>query len=73
MDCDTEAVYLTALEVNVEGGSLRGTYQLHRHRVLQKFRNDWCDMIMGFYCNKSVSLAPVCLPLPGKTVLRIWL
>lgn len=55
------------------GGSPWGTYQLHRHRVLQKFRNDWCDMIIGFYCNKSVSLAPVCLSLPRNTALRIWL
>lgn len=73
MDCDTEAVCLTAVGVNVEGKSLPGTYQLDRHGVLEKFRNEWCDMIMGSYYIKSMSLAPVCLPLPRIAALRIWL
>lgn len=73
MDCDTEAICLTAVGVNVEGKSLPGTYQLHRHGVLEKFRNKWCDMIMGSYYIKSMSLAPVCLPLPRIAALRIWL
>lgn len=73
MDCDTGAVCLTAVGVSVcGGGRLRGTYQLHRHRVLEKFRNNWCDMIMGSYYIKSMSLAPVCLPLPRNAALRVW-
>lgn len=72
MDCDTKAVCLTAVGVNVGVKSLRGTYRLHHHGVLEKFRNNWCDMIMGSLYIKSMSLAPVCLPLPRNAVWRIW-
>lgn len=70
MDHDTEAAHLTA--ASLRGGSLRGTYQLHRHGVLKKFMHDWCDMIMASYYIKSVSLPPLCVSLPGNAALRIW-
>lgn len=74
MDFDREAICLTAVGVNVGWGeSLQGTYRLHHHRVLERFGNNWCDMIMGSYYIKSMSRAPVCLPLPRNAALRIWL